>query len=234
MNIDRPFNIDLKINENIGIFSFPKNVMKKDELVDIWIAPTIVKMEINKDTKKPILPIDVEMINEELYRKYNQFTYSTGKLNRLAELILDKLKRTVELYLNLNDSDELVERNKKCRKSKDIISKKDKSFEQLRSIFSCIIKTDKEFRQFPELDNQEKCSEFSTIFANYIIDRNCYVHGILYFLYPTFEPIMKVKIPNEEEKYVGITEKVLRDNLLTYQKINTLLSEINEVWQEKR
>ena len=108
---------------------------------------------------------------------------------------------------------------------------KDLTFGELRNVFSCIIKTDKEFEQFFELDSGEKRNKFSKAFDNYIVDRDCYTHGILSFLYPKFEPILKVKPPNSEEHYIGLSEKILRDNLLTYEFIDKILDEIIQVWQ---
>jgi len=234
MNIERPFKIDLKKEDFRAEISLPKNLYAGEQLVDIHIAPTIVKLESTNDGKKPVLPFDEKMFTNEIYKKFNRLTYSIGKLNRLAELIYDKLKRTISLYLAVNELEELTERNKKCKDLKRYNFKKDLTFGELRNVFSCIIKTDSELEQFSELDTGEKRNKFSKLFDNYIVDRDCYTHGILSFLYPEFEPILKVKPPNSEEHYIGITEKILRDNLLTYKKIDEILSEINQVWQEKR
>jgi hypothetical protein len=234
MNIERPFKIDLKKEDFKAEISLPKTIYDNEQLVDIHIAPTMVKLEPNATGGKPILPIDQKMFTDDIYKKFNRLTYSIGKLNRLAELIYDKLKRTISLYLAVNELEELRERNKKCKDLQEYNFERDLTFGQLRNVFSCIIKTDKEFEQFSELENGEKRNNFSKLFDVYIIDRDCYTHGILSFLYPGFEPILKVKPPNSEEHYVGLTEKILRDNLLTYKKIDKLLSEINQVWQEKR
>lgn len=204
-----------------------------EQLADIYIAPTLIKLEPKEDGGKPVLPIDPKMFTEDIYKKFNRLTYSIGKLNRLAELIYDKLKRTISLYLAVNDLEELKERNKKCKDLKKYDFNKDLTFGQLRNVFSCIIKTDKEFEQFSDLDNGEKRNDFSKLFDNYIVDRDSFTHGILSFLYPDFEPILKIKPPNSDEHYVGLSEKILRDNLLVYKKIDGVLSEINEVWQEK-
>ena len=190
-------------------------------------------MEPKKNGGKPVLPIDQKMFTDDIYKKFNQLTYSIGKLNRLAELIYDKLKRTVSLYLAVNDLEKLTERNKKCKDLKKYNFEKDLTFGELRNVFSCVIKTDKEFEQFTELDSGEKRNKFSKLFDDYIVDRDCYTHGILSFLYPNFEPVLKVKPPNSDEHYVGLTEKVLRDNLLTYKHIDGILSKINQNWQDK-
>ncbi|WP_299679674.1 hypothetical protein [uncultured Dokdonia sp.] len=233
MNTERPFKIDLSKKDFKAEISLPKTLYAEEQLVDIHIAPTIVKLESTNDGKKQVLPFDEKMFTDDIYKKFNRLTYSIGKLNRLAELIYDKLKRTISLYLAVNELEELTERNKKCKDLKKYNLKKDLTFGELRNVFSCIIKTDSEFEQFSELDSGEKRNKFSKLFDNYIVDRDCYTHGILSFLYPEFEPILKVKPPNSEEHYVGLTEKILRDNLLTYQKIDGILSEVNQVWQDK-
>lgn len=234
MNIERPFKIDLKKEDFKAEISLPKTMYLDEQLADIYIAPTLIKLEPNDNGGKPVLPIDPKMFTEDIYKKFNRLTYSIGKLNRLAELIYDKLKRTISLYLAINDLEELTERNKKCKDLKKYNFQKDLTFGELRNVFSCIIKTDKEFEQFTEIDSGEKRNKFSKIFDDYIVDRDCYTHGILSFLYPDFEPILKVKPPNSEEHYVGLSEKILRDNLLTYKMIDGILNDINQVWQEKR
>jgi hypothetical protein len=127
-------------------------------------------------------------------------------------LIYDKLKQTVLLYLAVNDLEQLTDRNKKCKDLKKYNFEKDLTFGELRNIFSCIIKTDKEYEQFSELNNGGKRNRFRKLFDNYIVDRDCYTDGILSFLYPNFEPVLKVKPPNSDEHYFGMTEKILRDN----------------------
>ncbi|MCM4157829.1 hypothetical protein [Gramella sp. AN32] len=234
MKISRPFKIDLKKADLKAEIFLPKKLYDKDELVDIYIAPTLIKLDSNNDVEKPILPIDQKMLDKNIYEKFNRITYSIGKLNRLAELINDKLKRTIALYLANNKIEEILERNKKCKDLKKYNFQKDLTFGELRNVFSCIIKTDKEFEQFEELEDGEKRNDFSKLFDGYINDRDSYTHGILSFLYPDFDPILKIKPPNTEEHYVGISERILRDNLLTYDKIDQLLDKINLVWQQKR
>lgn len=233
MKIERPKRIELKISDFKAEISFPQLIYAKDQLVDIYIAPTIVKLEQKENKGKPILTIDPKMFDQELYNRFNRLTYSIGKLNRLAELVYEKLKRTVSLYLAINKFEELSCRNKKCKNIENYDLTKDLTFGQLRNILSCIIKTDKEFEQFTGLDTAEKRNIFTKFFDDYIVDRDCYTHGILYFLYPNFEPILKVKPPNSEEHYVSISEKILRDNLLVYNYLDKILSNINQIWQEK-
>lgn len=234
MNIQRPFKIDLKKDDFKAEISLPKTKYLGDQLADIYIAPTIVKLESKEVGAKALLTIDQKMFTDEIYNKFNHLTYSIGKLNRLAELIYDKLKRTISLYLAVTKMEDITARNKKCSEIEKYNFDKDLTFGELRNVFSCIIKTDKEFEQFLELDSGEKRNKFSKLFDDYIIDRDCYTHGILSFLYPDFEPILKVKPPNSEEHYVGLSEKILRDNLLTYKLIDKVLSEINQVWQDKK
>lgn len=143
------------------------------------------------------------------------------------------MKRTIKLYLTNNDLTEIKKRNRKCKEIDKYNFEKDLTFGELRNVLSCILKTDKDFEKFSDLETAEKRNSFSKLFDNYIVDRDCYTHGILTFLYPSFEPILKVKPPNSEEHYVGISVKILRDNLLMYEHIDKILSEINQVWQNK-
>lgn len=233
MNIERPFKIDLKKEDSKAEISLQIKKYSGEELVDINIAPTMVKIEPKNIAGEPFIPFDAKMVTENVYRKFNEITYSIGKLNRLAELVYDKLKNIIRLYLSVNDLNDITARNKKCQEIGKYRFEKDLTFGELRNIFSCIIKTDIEFEQFLELETGEKRNNFSRLFDNYIMDRDCYTHGILTFLYPSFEPILKVKPPNSEEHYVGISVKILRDNLLVYEHIDKLLSEIIQVWQKK-
>lgn len=73
--------------------SSPQNVYDKEtgKLVDILIAPTLIITEKAEGDPKFNLPIGPNMFTEDRYKSFNQFTYSIGKMVRLAELNLDEL-----------------------------------------------------------------------------------------------------------------------------------------------
>lgn len=95
------------------------------------------------------------------------------------------------------------------------------------------MKTDKELQTIEGLNNKNDIESFTTIFQNYIDDRDCFAHGVLFFIYPNMEPVLRVKTKDGENKYVKYTEEVFKSNLLVYKYINGLLLEINQVLQNK-
>jgi hypothetical protein len=223
----RPIEIALTKNDFKAVISLKKEIFNGDRLVDIYIAPTIVHL-VSENNEKPILPIDLDK-RESLYKQFNQLTYSIGKLIRLAELSNYAIKDFVNLYLSKNNIDEITNRNSKCRELKKYQFDGDLTFMQLKQVFSCIVKTDKCFDSVEELISGEKRNIFTKQFDEYIYDRDCYVHGTLYFFYPEYIPILKVKPPNKKEHYVSINEEILWDNLLMHKNINTIIDKMRNV-----
>lgn len=229
MNINRPEEISLKADDFTAVILIEKEIYNNDnsQLLDVYIAPTIVHLT-SKNGEKPTLPIDIGK-RDELYTKFNKLTYSIGKLIRLSELINSLLKDSLKRYLSKNSINEIVERNSKCRELKKYDFNKDLSFMQMKQVLSCIIKTDKTLHSLEEFNTVEKRNKFTSDLDNYIYDRDCYVHGTLFFLYPNYTPILKVNPPNKVEHYVSLSEKILWDNVLSYKNIKSVLSKI---WTE--
>jgi hypothetical protein len=46
-----------------------------EQLADIYIAPTLIKLEPNKIGGNPVLPIDQKMFTEDIYKKFDHLTY---------------------------------------------------------------------------------------------------------------------------------------------------------------
>ncbi|MEY4538587.1 MAG: hypothetical protein RLZZ306_344 [Bacteroidota bacterium] len=202
-----------------------------EELVDIFIAPTLILTQTNSKDEKPELLIDPKMFDKEIFDSFNKLTYSLGKMVRLAELNLDSLSSIIELYLTKNPVSELVTRNYDCKKCKCYFEKNFNilTFENLKCILSCIVKTDTSLYNISELNTPEKRKNFTSIYTNYIEDRNRFTHGKLFFLYPNFEPVLRVKSKEYSEHYITYEKKVFISNLLTFDYLNNILVEIAKV-----
>jgi len=218
--MERPQEIYLKGDHFKAVVQFRDEKLINGKLVDINIAPTLFHLQ-EEQGKKPVLPIEYAK-RSEIYEKFNDLTYSIGKIIRLSEMVHQSLKSLVESYLFKNNLEEVFERNSKCKNLKKYDFTKDLTFMQLKQTFSCILKTDKNFHQFEDLNDAKKREEFTQMLTNYIIDRDCYVHGTLYFFYPDYIPILKVKPPGKIEHYVSINENVLRDNLAAFLMIDKI------------
>lgn len=73
-----------------------KYYKEDDELVDIFIAPTLVISQEDSNDGKFDLPIGSKMFGREVYKKFNNLTYSLGKMVRLAEYNADRLSKLIE------------------------------------------------------------------------------------------------------------------------------------------
>jgi hypothetical protein len=237
-DIKRPTIIEVSEDGLRVEISAPRDIFNDEtkELVDILIAPTLVLSDKKEADEKFPLPIDPKMFNEDTYKRFNNFTYSLGKMVRLAELNLDTLIGTVGLYIHKTPEEEILKRNADCQKLKDydIENNFNKlTFGNLRNILSCIIKTDTELHNIPGLTTPEERKNFTSVYKNYIDDRDCYTHGILFFLYPTMEPILRVKTHKGDNIYVKYEKDVFTHNLLTYNYLTKIISDIRQYLQTK-
>jgi len=208
---------------------FPLYDENRKNLIDILIAPTLVILKKAKNGDKPILPIDKKMFNQEIYKRFNGYTYSIGKLVRLAEMNLDTLQDVLEMYFSKHSAEEVFERNKKCKDCKQYDLKKGirgLTFGNLRNILSCIIKSDKELTKIELLNTSEKRNSFTSIYDYYIQDRDRYTHGKLFFLYPEFEPVIRVLNKKTEDEYLKFTKIVFESNLKVFIYLQKVLNEI--------
>ncbi len=204
-------------------------------LADILIAPTLAITKKDKEGEVHVLPIDPKMFDEDAYKRFNNFTYSIGKMVRLAEMNLDTLIQVVGLYLELHRFAEIIKRNSDCKQlaQYDVISGFQKlSFVNLRNIFSCILKTDVELQAIEEFKNRESRDNFTAVYRNYIDDRDNYTHGILFFLYPDLSPVLRVK-KDGGDKYIRYTKEVFVHNLMTFDYLTNGLNKIREFLQKK-
>ena len=225
----RPIQLDIT-EEDLKIeISIPKPIYfaGTKRLADIHISPTLVLTSKNEGDDKHDLPIDTAMFTDDKFEKFNKLTYSIGKLIRLAELNFDRLHYFIGTYFHFNSLDDFFNRNKKCQecKSYDTSNNFTKlTFGQLRNIFSGILKTETKFINIDGLKTPEERSNLSKVYDHYIYDRDCYTHGKLFFLYPDFRPVLRVKPPNKGEHFVELTEDILYDNLAMYDFIEQNLT----------
>lgn len=237
-DIKRPELITIS-EEGIRVeISAPRDIYidKTKDIIDIFIAPTLVLSDKKEGDGKFPLPIDPKMFNEDTYNRFNNFTYSLGKMVRLAELNLDTLIGMVGLYIHVTPVEEILKRNVDCQKLKDYNIEKNfnkLTFGNLRNILSCIIKTDTELHNLPGLTTSEERKNFTSVYKNYIDDRDCYTHGILFFLYPSMEPILRVKTHKGDNIYVKYEKDVFTHNLLTYNYLTKIISDIRGYLQTK-
>jgi hypothetical protein len=201
------------------------------ELIDILIAPSLVLSEQKGNDEKFPIPIDHKMFNDETYKRFNNFTYSLGKMVRLAELNLDNLIGVVKHYNHLTSMEEILKRNSDCQKLKeyDIENNFHKlTYGNLRNILSCIVKTDKDLYSIEGLETTACRKNFTTVYKNYIDDRDCYTHGILFFLYPSMEPILRVKTNEGNNIYIKYEKEVFTHNLMTFEYLSKIIADIRQ------
>jgi hypothetical protein len=225
----RPIQLSITEEDLRVEISMPKPIYFKGtkKLADIHISPTLVLTTKKEGEEEHDLPIDIAMFSDDKFEKFNKLTYSIGKLIRLAELNLDRLHYFVTTYFYFNSLDDFFARNKKCKEcSKYDTSNNftELSFGELRNFFSGILKTETKFRNIDELKTPKERNNLSKVYDNYIYDRDCYTHGKLFFLYPDFRPVLRVKPPNKKEHFVELTEDILYDNLAMYDFIEQNLT----------
>lgn len=238
-DIKRPELIQLS-EDGVRIeISAPQDIYDEqtNELIDIFIAPTLVLADEKDTDGKFSLSLDTVMIDEKIYQMFNNFTYSLGKMVRLAEMNLDDLIGVVDSYIHITPVQEILKRNADCKTlaKYDIENNfKKLTFGNFRKILSCIIKTDTELHKIDGLTTAEERKNFTSVYKNYIDDRDCYTHGILFFLYPSMNPILRVKIPDGTSVYVKYEKDVFTHNLQTYNYLTKILTAIQKYLQGKQ
>ncbi len=199
-----------------------------DALIDLLISPFLLTGE-NADASQ-ITGFDEETAHH-CYQAFNQMTYSVGKMVRLAELNRDHLGRFIHRYFQQHDPCEVADRNADCRKLNPNKMKEGTlqlTFANLRNILSCIVKTDERFHDLAGLQMPEHRSNFTKVYQNYITDRDRYTHGILFFKYPSLEPLLRVR-SGKKLRYITLNENIFLDNLRTFQYLTNLVKEMKEL-----
>ncbi|QRR01546.1 hypothetical protein [Dyadobacter sandarakinus] len=235
-DIRRPQNIefnDLKVRVELSVPTFIYD--DEDNLLDILIAPTLVLPD-GFEGLVTELPISSQMFDEDIYKNFVLRSNSIARLNRLAELNLDTLIGVIERYFAIHPVDEVLDRNADCRVLREYNIQENFSkltFGNLRNILSCIIKTDPDLQVFEGLKSKEDRKNYTTVYKNYIEDRDSFTHGILFFLSPDFIPVLRIKSQTGSFKYVSYDKPIFTDNLLTYKYLTSILDHINLYLQSK-
>ncbi|MFL0062748.1 hypothetical protein [Tenacibaculum maritimum] len=235
--ITRPERVEIFTSAQLTIPS--KDFEENPEVMEMSVLIEIARIE-DEDNVNPY-KILYEVRNElnalnqnvvdNLINQYEFLSCRISKLSRLSETINKQLESIYNFYLKKNEIAEIVERNSKCKELKKYPLNGNLTFNQLRNILSCIVKTDKVFHQINELNNSEKRKNFTKKLHNYIYDRDCYTHGFLFFLFPNFTPILEVKPPNEKSHYIIISEKVIIDNMKLHKELRKILEKISLISQ---
>lgn len=236
-NFLHPTRIDYNIEETVFAESMLFDVQKKGNIiVDIHIAPTLTMLTEKGEDGRFLYPVYSENFSSIQFTRFNNLTYKIGKSVRLSELNNDALAGLIISYFHHNNFDEVQSRNKKCREALKFQKQPDfnkLTFGQLRNIFSCILKTDEIFHQIPGLQTPEKRSEVTTVYNRYIIDRDCYTHGKLYFLLPDYNPVLRVQLTGEDDSYLTLNDQIFSDNFEIYLLLNSYIQAMLEALEQK-
>lgn len=192
--------------------------------LDIQVLSILIVVEKKEET---YFPFPTEEESEKFFSQFDTINSKIGKANRLSEKIYAETKKIIRLYFQINDLDKVVERNSKCRNLKKYNFKKDLTFMESRNVLSCILKTDIGFKESINLTTQQT-NYYTKLFSNYIIDRDCFTHGELFFVYPNTKSILRVKPPAEEEHYIEIEKETFENNLFAYSNIDSLLNLLSQ------
>lgn len=218
-----------------SFFLYDEN--RNDEIVDIG-AVNYLQILIEGDNGKVQMPIYEDMVKriytDEEWKKFNNYIYGLGKMNRLSEEIFDQLKKVIKGYLVNNKLEEILDKNSDCRKNKNYLEKEFHrlTFNELKNILSCILKTDDDFNVIEGVKNKNEVKNFSKIFQDYILNRDYYTHGKLYILYPDEKPILKIQ-ERENEKYIEYKKEDFINNLKVFMYLKTILNDIYQIIQNR-
>lgn len=188
------------------------------EEVDIAYINYLQILEQGKNGKYEC-PIYEEFLRNNGWKKFNNFTYSLGKMNRLSEGIYDNTKRVINMCHSLKQ----IKSNPKYKE------KQNPNFSLSQGILDFILKNNKNFDVIEGIENKDNKENFSKIFKEYIKRRNYYTHGILYILYPDKEPILKIK--KNKETYIKYKEEDFIYNLKIFIYLKNILDDMIQIIQ---
>ncbi|MEJ7677205.1 MAG: hypothetical protein WKG06_04895 [Segetibacter sp.] len=228
----------LNIDDETLIVEFfrKRKVFDDDEFVDILVFPTLILTKKDSlDDKFPI-SVDEKMFTKELGRKFNGYTYGVGKIIRLAEINNDNLHNFIKEYFYKNDIESFYNRNAECAKIREYKIEKNietLTFGNLKNILRLILKTDSSFHKIDELNDDIKRKQFRQSYENYIVDRDRFTHGKLYFLYPDFEPVLRIKDTVGKSQYINYSKDIFLSNLLMFDFLEDVITKMNQLLDEK-
>src|SRR5690554_1032825 len=235
MKIIRPNKktIDLTDTNVLTASFFTKRDVENDqnEFIDTLVFPTIQFLQKEDNQKKFNLLIDEKFFTKELGIKFNGDTYGIRKIVRLAAINHHRFSLFIKHYFDLNDLKKFYTRNAECTKLAEYEIDKNinnLTFGNLVNILRNIVKTDSSFYSIQDLSSESKRKEFRKIYVDYVEDRDFFTHGILFFEYPGFNPVLKVKSKNGEEFFINYSKEIFLSNLTTFNYLYDIVEEMNE------
>ncbi len=238
-DIKRPKILEIS-NSEVNIETFIRHdiyEMESNELADILMVPLLFTKATDIIEGTPAVFFNPASLNNDFWEMSRAVLNRVGKLIRLGEFINGDLSETIKKYLLKYSINEISNRNSDCKKC--LIYDVDNNFHKLtfgnlKNILSCIIKTNADLHVIEKLNTKEKRNNFTAIFTNYIYDRDRYVHGHLFFHYDgKMLPILKVKSQEFLIEFISFEYEVFKDNLLTYNFLNSILNKVQSVLNDK-
>ena len=237
VNIIRPTEVEIENETLIAEFFTKRNVVNaENELTDTLIFPTISFLKRKSELEKFPLLMDEKMFSKELGLKFNGYTYGIGKIVRLAEINNDKLQKFITKYFQNNLLEEFFAKSADCEKMR-VYKIEEKlntlTYGNLVNILRNIIKVDDSFNTISVLSTNKKRKDFRTRYVEYVKDRDAFTHGLLYFKYPEFEPILRIKNTTGKSYYINYSKEIFISNLKIFNYLTNALSEMTDVVDEK-
>lgn len=214
----------------VEFFTHRKIYNNEDEFLDILVFPTLLLTKRTHPNGKFPLPIDEKMFTKELGVTFNGYTYGVGKIVRLAEINNDNLHKFIKKYFRKNDLETFYKKSTECAKliNYEIREKLEfLTYGNLKNIMRQIIKNDTAFHTIEELNNANKRRHFRQTYENYVVDRDRFTHGKLFFLYPDFDPVLRIRENNGDSKYINYSKEIFLSNLQTFDYLEKVLSQMN-------
>ncbi|MCX2486612.1 hypothetical protein [Pedobacter sp. MR2016-24] len=155
---------------------------------------------------------------------WNNYFAIQGLMNHCinnAEILYVRLRD----YLKTLNDDEIATlfESLKIEGGKEILTKLD--FSKLRGVFSPHVKKRKDI---PEYDTIEKIKEITKLFADFITDRNIYVHGRLILVLMENKLIIE-HISQGVEVYSEINIDILKSNNAAYLKLSSFMDRVSGI-----
>ncbi|MBX2953118.1 MAG: hypothetical protein KF870_11470 [Leadbetterella sp.] len=232
MHIIRPDILNIDEEALIVEFSTHQKVYIEGEFVDILVFPTLVLTNEKEGGGKFHLPVVDEMFTKELGYKFNNYTYGVGKIVRLGEINKDNLHFFIREYFEKNDVEAFYKRSAECEKMREYHIEKSLeilTYGNLKNIMRLIIKTDDSFYEIEELNDSSKRKKFRQIYENYVVDRDRFTHGKLFFLYPDFRPVLRVMETNGSSYYINYSKDIFLSNLEVFDYLESVISKMKQV-----
>lgn len=216
------------------IYTHRKMYYEDGEFADVFVFPSLIISKEERD-KLPELPIDENMFTDQRGQEFNQYTYGVGKINRLAEIHNDHLQSFIGDYFQKNKVEDFYKRNAKCEALRYLDIEKNitrLTFGNLMNIMRLISKTDEAFHQIEQLNDDVKRRRFRQTYDGYVLDRDRFTHGKLFFKYPEFVPVLRVKKPDGSSYYINYSKEIFAGNLETFIYLENVMAKMREVMNQ--